>query len=314
MKTPKDTIHTTKTKETHKVRNWSTYNTALVARGSLTLWIPDDIEKWWYGDGHDTYSDRAIETVVSLYVLHGMSLRATQGFVESIFTLMDIPLTTPDYSTISRRADTLKTTLRKTPKEHTDIILDSTGAKLFGEGEWKVRKHGYSKRRSWKKIHIAIGSDGDIRAVEVSDNSVTDAQMVKDILAQETAQITDFYGDGAYDTGGVYDTLAQRGVVGYHIPPQINAKIWYHGNRHGHPHPRDENLRAIRRSSRKKWKQSSGYHRRSLGETVMFRYKSTFGDRMSLRTKKRQENEVITKCNILNTFHALGMPESSPVP
>ena len=99
------------------MRNWSTYNTALVARGSLTLWIPDDIATWWYGDGHNTYSYRAIETVVSLYTLHGMSLRATQGCAQSIFALMSISLSVPDYSTISRRADTLETTLRKMSKK-----------------------------------------------------------------------------------------------------------------------------------------------------------------------------------------------------
>jgi hypothetical protein len=116
-----------------------------------------------------------------------------------------------------------------------------------------VHKHGHSKRRSWTKIHIAIGTDGEIRAMEVTNNAVHDAQTVTDILAQETAYLTDFYSDGAYDTRGVYDALANRGVIGYHILPRTNAKIWYHGNNTASPrHPRDENIRVIQQTSRTK--------------------------------------------------------------
>jgi Transposase DDE domain len=310
MKNTKDSIKVNKNKKKYKVKNWKTYNQALINRGSLTLWIADDIMDWWYGAGHDTYSDRAIEAVLTIQAVYGLPLRATFGFVRSIFKLLDIPLSVPDYTTISRRAKSLHIVLHTTKKDTTDVILDSTGSKVFGEGEWKVRKHGWSKRRTWKKIHIGIDSLGEIRAVVISENNIHDSTVINEILDQETAPITDFYGDGAYDTYGVYQSLLSRGVTGFHIPPQKLAKIKVHGNMKRTSYPRDENLRAIRKTSRKRWKNESGYHTRSLGETIMFRYKTTFGDHMSFRTEESQKNEVMVKCNILNTFHFLGVPES----
>jgi Transposase DDE domain len=310
MNITKDNVNVNKNKKKYKIKNWKTYNQALINRGSLTLWIADDIMDWWYGSGHDTYSDRAIEAMLTIQAVYGLPLRATFGFVQSIFKLIDIPLSIPDYTTISRRAKSLNIVLRTTQKDTTDVILDSTGSKVYGEGEWKVRQHGASKRRTWKKIHLGIDSLGEIRAVVMTENNIHDSTVINEILDQETAPITDFYGDGAYDTYSVYQALLSREVNGFHIPPQKLAKIKVHGNMKRIPYPRDENLRAIRKSTRKKWKEESGYHTRSLGETVMFRYKTTFGDHMSFRTNESQRNEVLTKCNILNVFHFLGVPES----
>lgn len=310
MKNTKDTVKNSKNKKKYKIENWSEYNKALIKRGSLTLWISDDIGEWWYGEGYDTYSDRAIEACLALKAVYGLPLRALAGFIQSIFQLSEIELPVPDYTTMSRRANKCKIALRPSRKDTTDIILDSTGTKVFGEGEWKVRKHGWSKRRTWKKLHIGIDSKGEIRAVCVTDNDTHDSLVIDDILDQETAPITDFYGDGAYDTYSVYQALLSRGVTGFHVPPQKNAKIKIHGNTKRKPYPRDENLRAIRKSTRKKWKEASGYHIRSLGETVMYRYKTVFGDHMSFRSDDSQKNEVLIKCNILNTFHFLGMPDS----
>jgi hypothetical protein len=310
MKTTKDITNRNKLKKKYKIRNWSQYNTSLINRGSLTLWISDDIASWWYGKGHDTYSDRAIEVMLTIKAVYGLPLRATTGFVQSIFDLLGIPLSVPDYTTISRRAEYLNVHLRKTHKEITDLILDSTGSKVFGEGEWKVRKHGWSKRRTWKKLHIGIDSHGEIRGVVMTDNNMHDSLVVDNILNQETSQITDFYGDGAYDTWEVYQTLIAWGITGFHIPPRTGAVIQMHGNNNRIPYPRDVNLRAIRKSTRKQWKETSGYHTRSLVENLMFRYKTIFGDHMSFRSDTRQRNEVLTKCNILNTFHFLGVPES----
>ncbi|MCX6703608.1 MAG: IS5 family transposase, partial [Candidatus Zambryskibacteria bacterium] len=310
MKHTKDIIKSTKTKKKYKLKNWGEYNKALIKRGSLTLWISPDIERWWYGEGHNTYSDRAIEVMLTFKALYRLPLRATTGFVQSLFDLLHIPLSVPDYTTISRRAEDLGVILNRSPKDVTDLILDSTGAKVFGEGEWKVRKHGWSKRRVWKKLHIGIDSKGEIRAVVVTDNNIHDSTPILDILKQEDAPITDFYGDGAFDTWNVYHTLMAHGVTGFHVPPQKNAVIHMHANNKHTPYPRDVNLRAIRTSTRKQWKQNSGYHTRSLAETCMFRYKTTFGHHMSFRTDESQRNEVVIKCNILNTFHFLGTPES----
>lgn len=313
MKTITDTTKRTKNKKKYKIKNWNTYNQALVNRGSLTLWISSDIDTWWYGDGHNTYSDRAIEVMLTFKALYHMPLRMVVGFVRSLFELTGVSVTVPDYTTISRRAKSMKVTLRVRPKDVTDMLLDSTGSKVYGEGEWKVRKHGWSKRRTWTKIHLGLDSDGEIRAVCVTDKDIHDSLVIDDMLNQETAQITDFFGDGAYDTFDVYQSLLSRGVTGFHIPPQRNAIIKVHGNLKRTPYPRDVNLRAIRKIGRRRWKEESGYHTRSLAETVMFRYKTTFGEHMSFRTEARQKNEVLTKCNILNTFHFLGTPTSYAV-
>lgn len=315
MKSTTDVCNHTKQseKKKYRVKNWNAYNQSLIQRGSVTLWISPDIREWWYGEGHDTYSDRAIEVMLTFKALYRMPLRMTVGCVESLFELLHIPFTVPDYTTISRRAENMKIALPVSHKTITDFILDSTGSKVFGEGEWKVRKHGWSKRRTWKKIHIGIDSQGEIRAVSVTDHTTHDSTESENMLTQEKACITDFFGDGAYDSFDVYQSLLSRGVTGFHIPPQRNAVIQVHGNLNRTPYPRDENLRTIRKTSRKRWKETSGYHARSLAETCMFRYKTTFGDHMSFRTDARQRNEVTTKCNILNTFHFLGVPESSVV-
>jgi hypothetical protein len=299
-----------KNKKKYKVTNWSDYNKALINRGSLTVWINEDVKTNWSGKGRYTYSDQCIETILTVKALYHLPLRASIGLVRSIFDQTGIILDVPDYTTVARRARKLSITLKKTNKPITDMILDSTGAKVYGEGEWKVRKHGVGKRRTWKKLHIGIDSNGEVRAVEVTESDTHDCSAIDSILKQEEAQITDFYGDGAYDTLGIYSLLQAKGVSGYHIPPQVNAKIQIHGNTKGVPYPRDVNLRAIRKSTRKRWKQDSGYHTRSLGENVMFRYKTIFGEHLSFRTHASQTNEVLIKVNLLNAFLALGMPQS----
>lgn len=301
-------------KEKYRINNWSAYNKSLIKRGSINLWIPSDIADWWYGNGKNTYSDRAIETMLTIKAVYKLPLRGTTGFVQSLFAQVGITLSTPDYSTISRRAQKLHVVIKRSLKDTTDIILDSTGVKVYGEGEWKVRKHGWSYRRTWKKIHLAIDSRGEIRAVVVTDSDTHDSVPVRQILEQETAQISDFYGDGAFDTIGTYSQLQTRKVTGYHIPPRHDAKIKFHGNLQKPPYPRDENLRAIRNSTRKKWKQESGYHTRSLIETTMYRYKTLFGQQLSFRTDNNQRAEVMVKCNILNTFTHLCVLDSYKVP
>jgi hypothetical protein len=310
MKTTKDILKGTKTN--YKVKNWGVYNKALKQRGSLILWIPDDIESWWYGTGKKTYSDRAIETILTIGSLNRYPLRMLSGYIESLFKLMNIDLQVPDYTTLSRRMKKLPVELKKRKKETTDIIFDSTGIKVFGEGEWKVRKHGWNYRRTWKKLHIGIDSEGEIRTQVMTSSTTHDSVPFNTLLKQEGIPITDFYGDGAYDSYDIYTTLQASGITP-HIPPQKNAKIKVHGNTKGVLYTRDESIRSIRKKGRKKWKQDSGYHTRSLVETTMFRFKSTFGGSLSFRVESSQQNELTMKCTILNTFRELGMPESCKV-
>lgn len=305
MKTTKDIIKSTKPKQKYKIKNWGEYNQALIQRGSLTIWIPEDLEKCWQGKGKYGYSDQAIEIMLVLKARFRLPLRAVVGFARSVLNV-----SIPDYSTLSRRAGKLEIKLKKRIKETVGTNLDSSGLKVFGEGEWKVKIHGKSQRRTWTKIHIAIDDDGEIRAVVTTPNNVHDSETIDDILKQEEARVEVFRGDGAYDGAPVYMSLAGREVPKICIPPRKYARIRIHGNNHSPPYLRDENLRAIRKTSRKRWKIESGYHRRSLVENTMFRFKTILGERLCFRKRASQRAEVLTKCNILNVFHSLGMPES----
>jgi transposase len=302
----KDNIKTSKPKQKYKIRNWGEYNRSLINRGSLTIFIPTELEECWYGQGKYDYSDEAIEIMLVLKARFRLPLRSVVGFARSIFNTVSVP----DYSTLSRRAERLDIKLKKQIKEKVSTNLDSSGLKVHGEGEWKVKIHGKSKRRTWTKIHIAIDDDGEIRSVVTTSGHTADSTMTDHILKQETAEILNFRADGAYDGAPVYMSLAGREVKNICIPPRKYARIRIHGNDSSPPYARDENLRAIRKTSRARWKVESGYHKRSLVENTMFRLKTVLGDRLSFRKRKNQETEARIKCNILNIFHSLGMPDS----
>ena len=151
-------------KATRKIVNWKEYNKALINRGSITFWIDEEAISSWYckahhggrGRGH-TYSDHAIQTALAIKGIFGLSLRACEGFLNSVFELMGLDIKSPDYSCISKRAKTVEVSYRipaKGPVMH--LAIDSTGLKVFGEGEWKVKKHGAEKRRIWRKLHLTV--------------------------------------------------------------------------------------------------------------------------------------------------------------
>lgn len=280
-------------KKKYKVRNWPEYNEALKKRGALDVWIDEKALENWYAKpsgkkgAQPKYSDMAIKITLQFGKVFRQRLRQTEGLVVSLFKLMNVMLDVPYYSTLSRRGSSAKVKLPKDEKEKVTIVADSSGLKVYGEGEWKVRKHGYSKRRTWRKFHLAIDpDDNEIRAVEVTENSVSDSETTKGLINQEEADIEAFAGDGAYDTRTVYDLCIERNVQDILIPPQKNAKIWFHGSSSSPSHPRDANLRAIRKSSRRKWKEDVGCHVRSLSETGMFRFKTIFGDKLDARNFK----------------------------
>lgn len=305
-----------KSKKQYRIRNWHDYNKALVNRGSLEVWISEKAMREWYADptrepgAQLVYSDLAISTVLTMQKLFHLPLRAAEGFVGSVFRMTNTQLDVPDFSTLSRRGNGLSVLSVKHKKEKTIIIVDGSGAKVFGEGEWKVRQHGYSKRRTWKKIHIAIDENGEIRAQELTGNDTHDSEVVKDLFAQEAATIETFAGDGAFDTEGVYAACQDRDVHRILIPPRHGARIWQHGNLHTNCHPRDENIRAIRQKGRKHWKIESGYHIRSGVENTFFRWKTIFGDRLRSRVEARQRTEVRIVAAALNRMLSLGMPDS----
>jgi len=302
----------------YRVRNWSEYNKGQKQRGSLTFWISPDVlanwkvkEKTGKPGATPTYTNQAIVTMVSLKSVFGLPGRALCGFVESIFKLLDVKLGVPDHSTISRRLKRLEVTLPVNPmsgKRH--VVIDSTGIKVYGEGEWKTRQHGISKRRTWRKLHLAVDeATGEILSGVVTDNSCHDSEVLGELLYDISDPISQVDADGAYDTAACYDYIEGRGATAG-IPPQRNAKIWFHGNRKTPRHPRDENLRKIRLVGRAKWKRLINYHRRSLVETTMFRLKTAFGGKVSSRKMNRQVNELKVQCLVLNRMIQVANPDS----
>ena len=286
------------TKPVYRIRNWKQYNDALVTRGSLTLWVDQaSLQAWRYqGPAQQgaqfRYSDTAIECVLTLRAVYHLPLRATEGFARSILGLMGLDLDVPDYTTLCRRSRTLRITLPRKADGPLHLVIDSTGLKVYGEGEWKVRQHGYSKRRTWIKLHLAIDpATHEIRAAMVSEPGVTDAEAVPDLLEQEQGPVEGVEADGAYDRRPVYEALERRGAKAI-IPPRRDAVIQRHGNKKGPRLARDENLRRIRKIGRAAWKEESGYHRRSLGETAIFRMKTIFGGGIASRKAAQQAKEV----------------------
>jgi IS5 family transposase len=309
---------TTKT-AAYRIRNWKEYNRALVNRGSLTVWVdPGSLDAWNYRGpaqwgGQYIYSDTAIQCLLTLRAVFHLPLRATQGMARSIFELMGLDLAVPDYSTLSRRAADLEVNLSRKAKGPLHLVLDSTGLKVYGEGEWKVRKHGYSKRRTWRKLHLAIDAEThEIQAVAVTESRVDDAEEVGHLLEPIDREVASAAADGAYDKRKVYRVLEPR-TSQIRIPPRRNAKIWKHGNATGPPLARDENLRAIRRVGRKAWKREVGYHVRSLAETGVFRLKTIFGGHLANRKPECQVTEGAIRCRALNIMTHLGMPRSERV-
>jgi IS5 family transposase len=310
-----------KSKAVYRVKNWRDYDKSLVQRGSLTFWIDEAALKQWVYQGpaqqgaQFDYSDRAIQMTLTIREVFRLTNRATEGLVRSLFQLLKVDLKVPDHSTLSRRGKTLKVTLPKRAGGELHLVLDSSGLKVYGEGEWKVRQHGWSKRRTWRKMHLTIEAEsGEIQAAILTEARVHDAQVAPEMIQQVAQPIASVSADGSYDRHNVYAALAvQAPQAQVNIPPRRDAKIWQHGNCHQPALARDENLRQIRQQGRKQWKVESGYHRRSLGETAMFRFKTIFGDHLSARGLETQSAQFGIRCRALNQMTHLGMPQSVKV-
>ena len=178
----------------YRVKNWSAYHQALIARGSLTLWVDESVVSSWYYDGpaqrgaQYTFSDQAIEMALTLRRLLNLGLRQTQGFVTSLWRLMGLEemLVVPDYSTLSRRQADLTIALPVRPADGPiDLVVDSTGLKVYGEGEWTARQHRASTRRTWRKLRLGINADTqEIVAQQMTDAYGDDARQLKPLLVQ----------------------------------------------------------------------------------------------------------------------------------
>jgi len=221
---------------------------------------------------------------------------------------MRLELPVPHPTIMSRRAKSLEINLpRQSRGKPLHVLVDATGLKVYGEGEWKVRTHGISKQRTWRKLHIAIDAETEeILANICTTSNVGDKKVLPDLLEQITDEIAQLTVDGGYDYVSCYEVIAERKARAV-IPPRQRGRL--------HPQDerlkaRDKNLRRIRRVGRKKWKQQSCYHKRSLIETAMMRQKTIFGSGLSSRRFHNQATEMRVRCAALNRMTGLGMPDS----
>ena len=311
---------TNETRKKYRIRNWPEYNKALINRGSFTIWFEESAEKWEEKTRSGkkgrprTYFDECILCALVIRAVYHLPLRGLQGFLRWIFQIMNLSLPVPCYTRICRRAAQIGQELKTlTSKRVTDIVFDSTGVKVYGEGEWKVRQHGKAKRRTWRKVHFAICPDShEIVLGELTDSRSSDAKVGERMVEKLPQGIERAYGDGAYDRGPFYAHLAGKGMQAL-IPPRRGGRLQ---NLTKKPWMTDRNnaLRAIAGlgnddEARKLWKILSGYHRRSLGETAMFRLKKLFGDAFCSREIRRQKAELYAKSIALNKMTRLGMPK-----
>jgi hypothetical protein len=304
----------------YRIYNWPEYNKALVARGDISFWIDENaIAKWLSVSSTGeagrpvTYSDDAILMLLIVREVFKLPLRALEGFVRSLFRQMDIDLPVPCYSQISRRAKTLHKRVGKLMrKEVKHIIFDSTGLKVYGEGEWKVRIHGKSKRRTWRKLHIGIDAQTqEIVVCELTDKRGGDAKVAEKMLDKVGNKLKTVRGDGSYDAGRLRAKAHKMGAKVI-VPPPVNAV--YKNAQEGWQRERDATLAEIKglgggEDGLRIWKVLTRYHRRSLVETTMYRIKQLIGGTLKARCMECQRTEAYCKCLVINKMNKLGMPK-----
>jgi hypothetical protein len=308
----------------YRVANWPEYDRALQRRGSLTVWVTPEALAAWHPPktgrrGRSrTYSDIAIETGHLLRLAFGRPWRQTEGLLRSLATLLGLDIGVPDHTTFSRRspglslASSLAEAQRSGPVH---VVIDATGLKVYGAGEWLTEKHGERGRRTWRKLHLAVDpTSGEILASELTTTGEGDAALVGPLLDRITGAIASVTADGAYDGEPVYRAVAERqpdppaAVV---IPPRASAVPSPTADTT--PSQRDQHIRMIQDKGRLGWQKAVGYGKRSLGETAVFRYKTIIGRSLRARTLSSQKTEARVACSVLNRMTRLGMPVSQRI-
>ncbi|MDF4876476.1 IS5 family transposase, partial [Vibrio parahaemolyticus] len=281
-----------------------------------TFWMDEEaIHKWKQSKQGKRgrprqFGDLAITTALMMKRVFSMSLRALQGFIDSVFSLANVPIVCPHYSCISRRAKQVEVSFKpKTRGAIQHLAIDATGLKVYGEGEWKIKKHGTDgKRRVWRKLHLAVDtSTHEVVAAELSLSNVTDVEVFSNLLKQTRRRIIEISGDCAYDTRDCHDAIRIKRAVP-RIPPREKAAFWENG------HPRNLAVGCQKLyGSNNKWKKRYGYHKRLLSEAALYRVKQLLGGRLSLRNYNAQVGETYAMIKALNKLTGLGMPETQCV-
>jgi hypothetical protein len=215
----------------YRTTNWPEYNKALRRRGSLLVWLDREME--WLAPASrrpgrpQTFSDAAIQFCLSIKVLFGLALRQTIGMVASLLRMAGVDWPVPDFSTLCRRQSTVTAQIPyRRSNGNLNLLVDSTGVKIRGDGEWQARKHGPGRRRQWRKVHLAMDTaTGDIRAVEFTPSREGDSPVLPDLLAQIPADqpIGTVTADGAYDTRTCHSAIGSGGAARPSFPSAKTA-------------------------------------------------------------------------------------------
>lgn len=307
--------------DNYRLKNWPEYNQGLKQRGQILIWVDPRCDWLYTGKrkpgGKIIYSDLAIEMFLRVRQVFHIALRQSEGFITDIMKLLHLELPVPDYTVVSRRAKKLEIKLKRYGKKSkqqnkgpTYMIIDSTGIKTYGEGEWANVKHGTKLRRDWRKLHVAVDQNGTVQAVELTDRYTDDASQVEPLHKKSGEPVDVVIADGAYDTKDVYSNfISNTKHATIIIPPRKSAVL----SDDTVLSQRNQHIDYIHTHGRDKWEKRSGYVKQSRAENTMFRYKITFGDKLHARSLKSQKNEAILSCSILNKMASMGMPDSYKV-
>src|SRR5215208_5658597 len=258
-------------RQRRKVTNWPAYDASLRQRGSLTVWVSDEAIASWRAEprttrgGQPWYSELAILTSLTLRAVFRLAYRQTEGLIGSIIGLLGLDLPVPDDTTLSRRAATLEVPRPRSGcgseagkgAEPVHLLVDSTGLKLWGAGEWLIEKHGSRRRRSWRKLHLGLDADtGQIVASALTSPEADDAAQVSPLLDQVTGAVASVTGDGAFDQDRVYASVSERHpAAAIIVPPRSSAVL--SETAESAPTPRDHHLQLIAERGRRAWQRMS---------------------------------------------------------
>ena len=260
------------------------------------------------------YSDVAIETALTLRLLFRLPLRQTEGLLHAVLTLMDVTLPCPDHTTLSRRnaSVAIQQQVDRAPQAALSLIVDSSGLKVCGQGEWHAQKHGEKKPKRWKKLHIGVDAQGQIGTAPVTESHAQDPAQVPELLSQVDRIIDHFLGDGIFDQAPVY-TAVENHAPGARviIPPRRDAVL--SPTVTTAPTQRDQHVLAIENVGRCAWKRTSGYYAQSQAENAFSSYKRTFGGVLRSKRDEGQAREASLAYELLNRMRALGRPQSYAV-
>ena len=320
-----------KNKAVTRIKNWSNYNEGMISRGKFkklaeiaTQQIKRELASKSFRV-HKTvgrprkYPDTLILIIAVFREIFGMTFRESEGFAKDVFE--EFGINVPNYTTTQRRMGKLKVDLhldKRRLKGDLYILADSTGYKIFGEGEWKTYKHGRTKKRVWVKVHYAVDyASQQIVGLTVTIHTRGDNLEAENLLKEtkknlgnKSDNVVEVLGDGAYNTKALKKYVEEEYGAKLISPPKIKPKT--NGTKFiGADSEANERCNKV---GRDQWKDEVNYHKRSLVETNMFREKSPFGDRLRCRTKENQIAEITIRAMILNIWTNEWMPKYTRQP